>query len=96
MTHISKSVLNEKTLNAILFLSQKNQTEGRIMKIEQNMSAIVTGGASGLGRATATALAGAGFKVAIFDLNEEAGQKIASSLGGVFCKTNILDEDNVI
>lgn len=66
------------------------------MKIDGQTAAVVTGGASGLGRASAEALAAAGVKVAIFDLNEEAGQAIADQLGGVFCKTNILDEDDVI
>jgi NAD(P)-dependent dehydrogenase (short-subunit alcohol dehydrogenase family) len=51
-----------------------------------NMPAIVTGGASGLGNATARMLAAAGAKVAIFDLNEEVGQKAAQDLGGAFFK----------
>ncbi len=66
------------------------------MKITSDTAAVVTGGASGLGRAAATALAGAGIKVAIFDLNEEVGEQVASELGGVFCKVNILDEDSVL
>lgn len=66
------------------------------MKIDSNTAAIVTGGASGLGRASAMALADAGMKVAIFDLNEEAGKEMADSIGGVFCKTNILDEEDVL
>ncbi|MFM5908166.1 MAG: SDR family NAD(P)-dependent oxidoreductase, partial [Novosphingobium sp.] len=44
------------------------------MKIDNSIAAIVTGGASGLGRASVEALAAAGVKVAIFDLNEEAGE----------------------
>jgi NAD(P)-dependent dehydrogenase (short-subunit alcohol dehydrogenase family) len=48
-------------------------TEKQYVKIESNISAVVTGGASGLGRASATALSAAGAKVAIFDLNEPAG-----------------------
>ncbi|MFV8817257.1 SDR family NAD(P)-dependent oxidoreductase [Haliea sp. E17] len=66
------------------------------MQINNDTAAIVTGGASGLGRAAATALAGVGIKVAIFDLNEEVGQQVAEELGGVFCKVNILDEDSVL
>lgn len=65
------------------------------MEIEQGMSAIVTGGASGLGCASARALAAAGFKVAIFDISEEAGEAIAQEIGGVFCHVNILDEASV-
>jgi NAD(P)-dependent dehydrogenase (short-subunit alcohol dehydrogenase family) len=66
------------------------------MKIEANMAAVVTGGASGLGRASAEALASTGFKVAIFDLNEEAGEAIAKDIGGIFCKVDITSEDAVV
>src|SRR3546814_4662445 len=51
------------------------------------VSAVVTGGASGLGAATARALAAKGVKVAIFDLQEEKGKAIAAELGGVFCRS---------
>jgi NAD(P)-dependent dehydrogenase (short-subunit alcohol dehydrogenase family) len=66
------------------------------MLIDNNIAAVVTGGASGLGRASVQALAKAGAKVAIFDLNEEAGQKLAEEVGGVFCKVDILNEDSVL
>lgn len=65
------------------------------MKIDNTIAAIVTGGASGLGRASARALAEAGVKVAIFDLSEEAGEAFAQEIGGVFCNVNIMDEDSV-
>ncbi|WP_425410382.1 3-hydroxyacyl-CoA dehydrogenase [Hyphococcus sp.] len=58
-------------------------------------SAIITGGASGLGAATAEGLNGAGAKVALWDLNEEKGEALAQELGGVFCKTNVCDEDSI-
>ena len=45
------------------------------MHIDNTTAAVVTGGASGLGRATAEALAAAGVKVAIFDLNAEKGEE---------------------
>lgn len=66
------------------------------MKIDNQTSAIVTGGASGLGRASAEALAGAGIKVAVFDLNEDGGKEVAEAIGGTFHKTNILDEADVL
>ncbi|QJQ33036.1 SDR family oxidoreductase [Sphingomonas lacunae] len=66
------------------------------MKIDASVSAVVTGGASGLGRATAEALAAQGVKVAIFDVNEELGQQVASSIGGLFCRVDITDEQSVI
>ena len=59
------------------------------------LAAIVTGGASGLGAATAEMLAAAGAKVTIFDMNEEAGQAQAEKIGGAFIKVNVTDEDNV-
>jgi NAD(P)-dependent dehydrogenase (short-subunit alcohol dehydrogenase family) len=55
-------------------------------------AAIVSGGASGLGEATARALAAAGATVTIADLNEERGNAIATELGGVFVKTDVSDE----
>jgi len=66
------------------------------MKFDNTTSAIVTGGASGLGRATAEILAEAGIKVAIFDLNAEQGEEVAQSIGGHFCKVDILSEDSVL
>lgn len=66
------------------------------MKIGTTTAAVVTGGASGLGRATAEALAASGVKVAIFDLNEELGKEVANSIGGLFCKVDIMDEDSVV
>lgn len=58
----------------------------------RGMAAIVTGGASGLGGATATRLARAGAKVTIFDLNEDLGRKLAAEIGGHFVKVNVVDE----
>jgi NAD(P)-dependent dehydrogenase (short-subunit alcohol dehydrogenase family) len=66
------------------------------MKIDSTTAAVVTGGASGLGRASAEALAAAGVKVAIFDVNEEKGAEVAAAIGGLFCKVDITSEDSVI
>jgi NAD(P)-dependent dehydrogenase (short-subunit alcohol dehydrogenase family) len=67
------------------------------MQIEQGVtSAVVTGGASGLGKASVYALAAAGVKVAVFDINEDAGREVASEVGGIFCRVNILDEQSAI
>ncbi|AIT81475.1 SDR family NAD(P)-dependent oxidoreductase [Novosphingobium pentaromativorans] len=58
-------------------------------------AAIVTGGASGLGGASAALLARAGAKVTIFDLNEELGAAHAKDIGGGFIKVNVAEEDQV-
>ena len=62
----------------------------------KGVAAIVTGGASGLGGATARMLANNGAKVAIFDLNEDAGQAAAAAIGGSFFKTNVADDESVL
>jgi len=61
----------------------------------QGCSAVVTGGASGLGEATARALAAEGVKVAIFDRNAEAGERVASDIGGVFCHVDVTSDESV-
>ena len=66
------------------------------MKLEEGMAAVVTGGASGLGKASATALAEAGLKVAIFDVNTADGEAHASAIGGTFCHVDITDEESVV
>jgi NAD(P)-dependent dehydrogenase (short-subunit alcohol dehydrogenase family) len=66
------------------------------MQITSTTAAVVTGGASGLGRASAEALAAAGAKVAIFDMNAEKGEAVARDIGGIFCLVNVTDEDSVI
>jgi NAD(P)-dependent dehydrogenase (short-subunit alcohol dehydrogenase family) len=65
------------------------------MKLDGTVSAVVTGAASGLGAATARALAEKGVKVAIFDLNAEAGEALAVEIGGVFCNVNVTDDVSV-
>ncbi|HEX5614426.1 MAG TPA: SDR family NAD(P)-dependent oxidoreductase [Acidimicrobiia bacterium] len=57
--------------------------------------AIVTGGASGLGEATARRLAAAGARVAVVDLNEQRGTALADELGGTFARADVTDPDAV-
>jgi 3-hydroxyacyl-CoA dehydrogenase/3-hydroxy-2-methylbutyryl-CoA dehydrogenase len=66
------------------------------MEITQAI-ALVTGAASGLGRATALRLGRAGAKVIVADLNEEGGQATADELGqsGIFCKVDVTNEEEV-
>ncbi len=65
------------------------------MELNDKISAVITGGGSGLGEGTARMLASRGVKVAIFDVNEEAGQKVADELGGVFAKVDVSDAASV-
>jgi 3-hydroxyacyl-CoA dehydrogenase/3-hydroxy-2-methylbutyryl-CoA dehydrogenase len=64
------------------------------MKVE-GAAALVAGGASGLGEATARALAGRGAKVVIADLNAEKGEPLAEELGATFVGADVTDEDAV-
>lgn len=55
----------------------------------KDVPAIVTGGASGLGEGAARALAAAGCKVAILDLQQEQGEAVARDIGGVFIRCDV-------
>ena len=65
------------------------------MKLDSSVSAVVTGGASGLGAATARQLAAHGVKVAIFDLNADLGEALAKEIGGVYCAVNVTSSAEV-
>jgi NAD(P)-dependent dehydrogenase (short-subunit alcohol dehydrogenase family) len=65
------------------------------MQLDSSISAVVTGGASGLGAATCRQLAAKGVKIAIFDFNAELGEQLAGELGGVFCKVDVTQDAQV-
>lgn len=65
------------------------------MRIDSSIAAVVTGGASGLGLASVNALRAAGATVAIFDLNEDAGNRAAAETGAVFCKADVLSDESL-
>jgi NAD(P)-dependent dehydrogenase (short-subunit alcohol dehydrogenase family) len=65
------------------------------MKLDSTIAAIVTGGASGLGEATARTLAADGAKVAIFDLQRERGEMVAREIGGLFCEADVANEQSI-
>ena len=65
------------------------------MKLDKLMAAIVTGGASGLGEATARMLAAQGVKVTIFDMNAERGEAVARDMGALFCQVDVTDEASI-
>ena len=65
------------------------------MQLDSSITAVVTGGASGLGAATVRRLAARGVRVAVFDLNAEAGEALAQDVGGVFCRVDVTSEEQV-
>jgi NAD(P)-dependent dehydrogenase (short-subunit alcohol dehydrogenase family) len=65
------------------------------MKLGNDVSAVVTGGASGLGAATATVLAAKGVKVGVLDLDEQAGARMAGEIGAHFAKCDVTSEPSV-
>ena len=65
------------------------------MRSDDIRAAVVTGGASGLGEASARALAEAGAKVAVFDRDSERGQQVAEAIGGAFFDVDVADAESV-
>ena len=61
----------------------------------QGVAAVVTGGASGLGEATARELAARGAKVAIFDRDGDKGGRVANEIGGIFCEADVTSDEKV-
>lgn len=66
------------------------------MKLDASISAVVTGGASGLGEAAARCLAASGVRVALFDLDVARGESLADELGGIFCRVDVTRDDDVV
>ncbi len=75
--------------------SKKTNKREEMMDLD-GKAAVVTGGASGLGEATARELAAAGAKVAIFDIQDEKGEAVAKDIGGVYCHCDVTDEASTI
>lgn len=65
------------------------------MEVNASTTAIVTGGASGLGEACARNLAASGARVCLFDLNAERGEAVAAELGGSFARVDVSDPASV-
>ena len=61
----------------------------------KGVAAVVAGAASGLGEATARALAKQGAKVAVFDRDVERGDKVAAEIGGIFCEVDVTSDEKV-
>src|SRR5258708_1874162 len=75
--------------------SLRGPKERAAMKLDSSIAAIVTGGASGLGEATARRFAANGAKVAILDMQRERGAAVASEIGALFCETHVTNEQSV-
>ncbi len=65
------------------------------MQLSSDIAAVVTGGASGLGEATARALAERGVRVAILDRDTDRGEKVAGEIGGTFCQVDVTSNEAV-
>jgi NAD(P)-dependent dehydrogenase (short-subunit alcohol dehydrogenase family) len=66
------------------------------LQLSSNLSAIITGGASGLGEATARRLAAEGVKVAIFDMDLARGSQVAEAIGGLALRVDVTSDADVI
>ena len=64
------------------------------MKRLQDRVAVITGGSSGIGKATAIRLAEEGAKVVIADLDPVSGEKVAAQIGGIFVKADVTNADD--
>ncbi len=65
------------------------------MKLSADIAAVVTGAASGLGEATARALAAKGVRVAVFDRDADKGEKVAADIGGIFCSADVTSDEAI-
>jgi len=65
------------------------------MKLDSSTAAVITGGASGLGAATARHLASLGVRVALFDRDADRGIPLAAEIGGVFCQVDVTSDEAV-
>jgi NAD(P)-dependent dehydrogenase (short-subunit alcohol dehydrogenase family) len=65
------------------------------MKLDRSVAAIVSGGASGLGEATARLLAAQGVRVALFDMDAARGEAVAREIGALFCAADVTSEASV-
>jgi len=89
--YITKVILQSRTANGAAARSLGE----RGVKLGPDIAAVITGGASGLGLATAKALRAQGVKVALFDKNAEIGPGVAEEIGAVFCEVDVMDQASV-
>ena len=66
------------------------------MNLDKNISAVITGGASGLGEATAREISKFGVNCVLFDLNAVKVEAVASDVGGGFCEGKVTSYESVV
>src|SRR5262245_15131612 len=76
--------------------SSPSSKERTSMQLNRSVTAVIKGGASGLGEATARERAAACVRVAIFDRDKGKGEKVAAAIDGVYCEVDVTDEKSVI
>ena len=65
------------------------------MKLNKSVSAIITGGASGLGEAVTRSFIAAGVATTIFDIDRTRGEFVADEIGALFCECDVTRDANV-
>jgi NAD(P)-dependent dehydrogenase (short-subunit alcohol dehydrogenase family) len=93
--HVKEAAGDSLLSSAGLFRQSMIVEPGETAMQLNDVGAIVTGGASGLGEATARRLAELGARVAIFDMNAERGNMVAGSISGLYCQADVTDEGSV-
>src|SRR3954454_10424872 len=86
----------ERTFHSLLAIrySPTPQGKGFVMQLK-DVSVLITGGGSGLGAATARAMAAKGAKIAVLDQSKENAEKVATEVKGVAVVADVTDEEQV-
>jgi NAD(P)-dependent dehydrogenase (short-subunit alcohol dehydrogenase family) len=90
-----RSISSRTALKPASVHSRRSAAGEDHMRLSSDIAAVVTGGASGLGKATAQALRAHDVKVAIFDRDEDRGRAAAEELDALFCRVDVTSDDSV-
>jgi NAD(P)-dependent dehydrogenase (short-subunit alcohol dehydrogenase family) len=84
------------SLFAIRHLREETHKEGKVVTMQlQDVAVLITGGGSGLGAATARAMAAKGAKIGVIDQNKENAEKVAAEVKGVALHADVTDEEAI-
>src|SRR5258706_1366385 len=76
--------------------SREETPQGKVIKMQlKDVAVLITGGGSGLGAATARAMAAKGAKIGVIDQNKENAEKVAAGVNGVALHADVTDEDGI-